>query len=153
MKTLVLFLTLMATASFGQLPTFTDANVKTYFDTASVATIDTFAVHASQNYKNAWQSRFNFMGKQIFLTDLSLVIPCDSVAFIKVLAAESFSKANPSLRGNVPIDHTGFNFVSDGDNSGTISKIDTKIHTDWVWMSVPPYVILASFWITKDIKK
>ncbi len=148
MKTLILFLTLMSTVCFGQLPTFTDANVKTYFDTASVATIDTFAVHASQNYTSAWQNRFNFSGKQIFLTEFGLTPSSEKAYFVANLGKVSAAKA-----AGITVDFRGFHFTSDGDNNPTLTKIDTQIHTDWMWVSMPPYVILASFWITKDIKK
>lgn len=148
MKTLLFFCMLLATSAFGQLPSFTGANVKTYFDTASSATIDTFAVHASQNYTNAWTARFSFAGKQIYLTELGLVPTPEKSYVIWGLGQVSIAKAN-----GVTVDFSGFSFTSDGDNSGSVSKIDTKIHTDWVTIPVMPYIVLASFWITKDIKK
>lgn len=130
------------------LPTYNSANVKSFFENASVSDINSFASDATSNYVGAWQSRFDFAGKQIYLIELGLTPSHEKAYFIANLGHISSSKA-----ASVSIDFSGFSFTSDGDNSGILSKIETKIHTDWTTVPVAPYIVLTSFWITKDEKK
>jgi len=131
---------------------YTAENLRIYFETATAQDVNLFAMEATNNYVQAWQNRFDFTGKQIYLTELTVSTQGDRNYFIDILDRLSFSKANPSLR-NVPIDYSGFLLESNNENSMSLTTTRNKIHTDWVWISVPPYLILASFWIEKRADK
>ena len=132
---------------------YTANNLKSYFETATPQQIDTFANEASINYVGAWQSRFDFTGKQIYLTELTLSTSGDRNYFIDILQHLSFSKLNPALRNNVPIDFSGFLLESNNEDAMSLTTTRNRIHTDWVWISVMPYLVLASFWIEKRADK
>ena len=138
----------------AQLPTFTSAHVKTYFDTASSATMSAFADSMNANWMNAWQSRFDFTNKNAFLSELALVPQCERTYLATILSSYwVYSKDHPELRDSVAIDHSGFSFISDDPPNPALSKTKTNIHTDWVFLTFPPYIVLASVWVTKETKK
>lgn len=132
---------------------YTAENLRVYFETATAQDIDMFANDAAIDYVMAWQSRFNFAGKQIYLTELTLSTLGDRNYFIDILQHLSFSKLNPALRNNVPIDYSGFLLESNNENSMSLTTTRNRIHTDWMWIHVPPYLVLASFWIEKRADK
>lgn len=151
MKKYLLILLLMAGAVQAQ--QYTAANLKTFFDTASVSTMTAFRDSLTSNWLVAWQDRFGFTNKAAYLAELGKIPGNERSYFTSTLTHWIYSKEHPELRDSVPIDHSGFALSSDDPTDPNIASSKTKIHTDWVFIPSAPYIILASVWFEKETKK